>query len=667
MKAFLAGLALALSLPATAQIGTSPSRFGVDIPRTIERGTWSFTGAVTFKGTVDMSSSAGISFSTTTLDVVRRTGGSMSGQLTMNAPIEMGGNQFIKFSTTSANPAYVPGRLFYNSGQMALSYYNEEADVTLNIGQDNYIRVRNNSGSTITNGQIVRISGAHGAIAPTIGLAKADSHDNLGSVGVATHDIENNSFGYVTAQGKVHGLNTSAFTEGAIIYLSSITFGAYTQTHPAAPSYEIPIGIVIRQHSSHGIIYVTIQPIHSFGLGAANQVLGMNSVAGDPEYKNILGTTGRLTATHSAGAITFDIVPTSVTLQGNQFNNANQLIQADGAGLVPNADLDSSSVTKLGPSIDSSELPADGYAATYLNASGDTVTGQLKVSSNPLIVDGVGGVFRVGPVTSSNNGATILQSTTTDALNPILDIRSFNGTRRWRFLESGNVFYGGNVVNLNANTADAADTGDFTLSGGGGSGGDPNRGAYVTAGGNENANSSIAGHLILAAGAGSASDGSIRMRAPGAPSGEAGRITYAGKFGIGTTSPDADLDVKSSTSSGGYVIRASSQSGSAMWTVLGNGHVETSTAGAAAPALASCGTGPTSSGNDVAGKITLGTGGATGCVLTFNSPWTNPPACVVTNETTANLFRATSTKTQVTFSGTGLGGDVLAYLCLGYR
>jgi hypothetical protein len=106
----------------------------------------------------------------------------------------------------------------------------------------------------------------------------------------------------------------------------------------------------------------------------------------------------------ASGTVADGRLSANVTLQGNAFNGASQLVQLNGAGhlpalnagnltnlnasalaagLVPNARLDSSSVTLLGPSIEPVELPADGYASTYLNASGDALTGTLQVNATP--------------------------------------------------------------------------------------------------------------------------------------------------------------------------------------------------------------------------------------------------------------------------------------------
>lgn len=63
----------------------------------------------------------------------------------------------------------------------------------------------------------------------------------------------------------------------------------------------------------------------------------------------------------------------SITKQGNTFNGASQLLQLDASAYVPSANLDPSSVTMLGPSIETGELPTDiviagTMTATYVNA-----------------------------------------------------------------------------------------------------------------------------------------------------------------------------------------------------------------------------------------------------------------------------------------------------------
>ena len=97
------------------------------------------------------------------------------------------------------------------------------------------------------------------------------------------------------------------------------------------------------------------------------------------------------------------------------------------------------------------------------------------------------------------------------------------------------------------------------------------------------------------------------------------------------------------------------------------GHVIMS--GTAPTITAACGTSPSVAGTDVAGRITVGTGGTdTTCVLTFANTFGTAPACTVGDETTSLLLRGVATTATLTVSAaTPLGaGDTIVYHCLGY-
>lgn len=154
-------------------------------------------------------------------------------------------------------PAHSEGVVFYDSNNHTLNLYNEEADATLQLGQEEFLRVRNNTGSTITKGQVVKINGSQGQ-APTVCLAIADSNANAQIIGLATHDIEDNSFGYVTTYGLVRGVVTSGITEGAEIFLDASTSGAFTETAPTIPNYKVTVGHVIISNPNNGMVLVQV-------------------------------------------------------------------------------------------------------------------------------------------------------------------------------------------------------------------------------------------------------------------------------------------------------------------------------------------------------------------------------------------------------------------------
>jgi cytoskeletal protein CcmA (bactofilin family) len=245
--------------------------------------------------------------------------------------------EYIDFNTGSVTPPWKSGRVFWDNVDGALSVYNAEADITLQVGQENWTRVRNNTGTTILNGTVVRVIGSQGD-APTI--ERAQSIPKSGSInldtqilGVATHTIEDSSFGYVTTQGLVRGLNTNAFNDGETLFVGTGSAGVLQNIAPIAPYEIIPVGVCVKASpGTSGIIYVAVQqpldfadlstvektgtysygdlwtyvPSGSFGVWRhTNQLSGSYSLTGSLNVTgsaNIIGTltlTGSLDATGS--------------------------------------------------------------------------------------------------------------------------------------------------------------------------------------------------------------------------------------------------------------------------------------------------------------------------------------------------------------------------------
>jgi hypothetical protein len=160
--------------------------------------------------------------------------------------------------TGQSSPSHSPGLFTYSTDDEALEFHNDESDVKLQIGQEFWVRVRNESGSTISDGKAVYVSGNHpGTGLPTIELARSDAlSTSTDYIGLATHDIENNTVGYVTAEGRVGGLNTSGFSNGDTLFLDASTAGDLTATRPAIPNYTVPVGTVTKANASNGTIHV---------------------------------------------------------------------------------------------------------------------------------------------------------------------------------------------------------------------------------------------------------------------------------------------------------------------------------------------------------------------------------------------------------------------------
>ena len=120
-------------------------------------------------------------------------------------------------------------------------------------------RVRNSTGATLTKGTAVYISGATGQL-PTVSKALATSDaTSAQTLGLITSDIDNNSNGYVTIIGLVNDLDTSAYTDGAQLYLSPTTAGTLTLTKPYAPQHLVYVAVVAHAHPVHGKLIVKVQ------------------------------------------------------------------------------------------------------------------------------------------------------------------------------------------------------------------------------------------------------------------------------------------------------------------------------------------------------------------------------------------------------------------------
>jgi hypothetical protein len=270
---------------------------------------------------------------------------SISGSITLSGSIEH--LNYIDFNTASAAPAWKSGRVYWNNTDGCLDVYNAEADITLQVGQENWTRVYNGTATTITNGTPVRITGAHGDT-PEIELAKSiavSGSVNLVNqiIGLVTHNIEAGTFGYVTTQGLVRGVNTSAFNDGDTLYVSS-SAGQLTNQALGAPYEIIPIGEVVRSGpGGSGIIYVAIQQPLDFSDLSSVYVSGTFSdgdlwqyngsgVNGKWKHKSIsqigLATTGSNALTGS------QIVTGSLIVTGSVTGNVVALSVASGTASI---------------------------------------------------------------------------------------------------------------------------------------------------------------------------------------------------------------------------------------------------------------------------------------------------------------------------------------------
>jgi hypothetical protein len=167
------------------------------------------------------------------------------------------GGTYINLYPTSS-VSHAEGVIYYDSDDKAPVYYNEDSEVSNQIGRENWIRVYNDSGGTINNGEVVYASGKEDTEDRlTIDKAQADAQNTSRVLGFATHDIEDSSFGYVTQFGYVHDLDTSSFSDAESIWLDPDIAGAFTNVEPQSPNVSVFLGFVVDSHATTGNLFIT--------------------------------------------------------------------------------------------------------------------------------------------------------------------------------------------------------------------------------------------------------------------------------------------------------------------------------------------------------------------------------------------------------------------------
>ena len=196
----------------------------------------------------------------------------------------------LQLTTGVVNPAYSEGKVFYDDTKKAVSYYNDESDTTVNLGQELIVKVYNNNGATLTNGTAVKVDGGIVGGVPTVVKAQANTIENANALGVCSHDITVGSTGYVTIWGEVGDVDTSSFTAGDTLYVDETTAGNLTNVEQAILK---PIALVLVSDVSVGRIIVSQKPV--INVTAIGQIGGLagatQAISTTPEVLEIYTNT----------------------------------------------------------------------------------------------------------------------------------------------------------------------------------------------------------------------------------------------------------------------------------------------------------------------------------------------------------------------------------------
>lgn len=383
---------------------SSSAQIASDISGSFTEASSSFSTRVT---TLE-STPAGTGLWTGSGDFISRLGDvQITGSLTVTGSASSVNLQELQLDTNHTSTGHSTGRMYWDDSNKTATIDMQGSEVRLQVGQESHIYARNTSGVTINNGDAVRISGATGTNL-TIELALSTVKSFKSSIekneilGLATEEITNNQSGYVTTFGSVGDLDTSAFNEGDILYLSHLVSGSYSNTRPPAPCFEARVGVVKVSNNVAGVILS--RPAEPIFLTDISQVSSSGVIPNEKAY---------LVYDDSTDLINFT----------NEFSGSfSGSFQGDGSGLTgvnvvsSSYSVTASHATSVGVgSVDVKDLSATGTPSgtTYLRGDNTwaTVAGGGDVSKVGTPVDNQVGVW-TGDGTIEGNSAFTFDSTT---------------------------------------------------------------------------------------------------------------------------------------------------------------------------------------------------------------------------------------------------------------
>lgn len=183
---------------------------------------------------------------------------------------------------TSYSGSHAEGILHWNPDEGCLEIGMPGGNVVAQLSMETLLpkRVKNNSGVDIKNGDAVYTTTGFANTAE-VELSRADDFTTSLVSGLATEDIDDKAYGWVTVFGIVRGdetqpINTSSYDTGEFLYLSATEAGKWTNVIPDAPNNKMFIGRVWRSHSTEGEIFVL--PIATQHVARASDVYNAPNV-----------------------------------------------------------------------------------------------------------------------------------------------------------------------------------------------------------------------------------------------------------------------------------------------------------------------------------------------------------------------------------------------------
>ena len=347
-----------------------------------------------------------------------------TGKLVQNSTVTLDDNGNIINANSlglDTTPATVPttvGTMSWDDGDGVPIVALKGGNVNLQVGTQELARVYNDSGTTLTKGQAVYISGSQGNRV-AVKLARADVEaTSFGTIGLVAETMTSGAEGFIIVSGALYKLNTTGLIAGATVYLSPTTAGALTTTKPQAPQQLVVLGWVERVDNIVGSIYVKIDngyeldELHDVQITSpqsGNVLIYDATTTPTGVWKNANLTDGTgITITEGAGSITIA--------------NAGVTQATAGTGISVSAGTGNVTITNTAPD----------QTVSLTGAGTTTVTGtypNFTITSNDQYT---GTVTSVSALTLGTTGtdlsSTVANSTTTPVIT--LNVPTASATNR---------------------------------------------------------------------------------------------------------------------------------------------------------------------------------------------------------------------------------------------
>jgi len=213
---------------------------------------------------------------------------------------------YVDFDTTYAT-TLTEGQLGWN-GNNTLGLGMAGGNVVQHIGEDTFFYVK--ASSAITKGQLCMFTGAVGSsgvltAAPSNSIPYAEA-----IMGIAAENIALNGFGLIQNTGSIRGLDTSAYTDGQVLYYDSAVTGGMTATYPASGPIVIVAAVAKAASGGAGVLTARVsfqtRVVASTGISVTQTTdsatitnTGVTSAVAGTGI-SVSGSTGAVTVTNTA-------------------------------------------------------------------------------------------------------------------------------------------------------------------------------------------------------------------------------------------------------------------------------------------------------------------------------------------------------------------------------